>query len=68
MQFGVFLTRTDPSLSCIADLDRCRHIEPYLAALVHAQNSKRDAVISVAERSRRILAVAGFLTDITEWG
>jgi len=68
MHFGVFLTRTDPSLSCIADLDRCRHIEPYLAALVHAQNSKKDAVISVAERSRRILAVAGFLTDITEWG
>jgi integrase len=68
MHFGVFLTRTDPSLSCIADLDRCRHIEPYLTALVHAQNSKRDAVISVAERSRRILAVAGFLTDITEWG
>jgi len=68
MHFGVFLTRTDPSLSCIADLDRCRHIEPYLTALVHAQNSKTDALISVAERSRRILAVAGFLTDITEWG
>jgi integrase len=68
MHFGVFLAQADPALSSIADLDRCRHIEPYLAALVDAPNSKNDAVISVAERSRRILAVAGFLTDITEWG
>jgi integrase len=68
MHFGVFLTRADPALSSIADLDRCRHIEPYLTALADAPNSKRDAVISVAERSRRILAVAGFLTDIAEWG
>jgi integrase len=68
MHFGVFLSQADPALSSIADLDRCRHIEPYLAALVDAPNSKNDAVISVAERSRRILAVAGFLTDITEWG
>jgi integrase len=68
MHFGVFLTRADPALSSIAGLDRCRHIEPYLTALADAPNSKRDAVISVAERSRRILAVAGFLTDITEWG
>src|SRR5216683_1758604 len=34
MHFGVFLTQADPALSSIADLDRCRHIEPYLAALV----------------------------------
>jgi integrase len=68
MHFGVFLAQTDPALSSIAGLDRCRHIEPYLAALIDARNSKNGAVISAAERSRRILAVAGFLTDITEWG
>ena len=31
-------------------------------------NSKNDELITVADRSRRVLALAGFLTDITEWG
>jgi integrase len=66
--FGRFLTQTDPGLVSLADLDRRRHIEPYLSALVDAPNSKSDAVITVAERSRRVLAAAGFLTDITQWG
>ncbi|MEV6928135.1 tyrosine-type recombinase/integrase [Dactylosporangium sp. NPDC051485] len=68
MHFGVFLTATDPALQSIADLQRCRHIEPYLSAQVDAVNTKTNEVISVAERSRRVLALAGFLTDITEWG
>jgi hypothetical protein len=68
MHFGVFLTRIDPDLESIGDLDRRRHIEPYLTYLVDARNTKDDGVISVAERSRRVLALAGFLTDITDWG
>lgn len=66
--FGVFLARTDPGLASIADLDRRRHIEPYLTFLVDAPNTKNDDVITVADRARRVLAVANFLTDITEWG
>ncbi|WJK35495.1 hypothetical protein [Solwaraspora sp. WMMA2065] len=68
MHFGVFLARIDPALHSIADLQRCRHIEPYLSAQVDAINTKTNEVITVAERSRRVLALAGFLTDITEWG
>lgn len=65
--FGVFLAGIDPALASIADLDRCRHIEPYLTFLVDAPNTKTDEVISVADRARRVLALANFLTDITEW-
>jgi integrase len=61
--FGVFLAHVDP-----AHLDRRTHIEPYLTSLVDAVNSKNDELITVADRSRRVLALAGFLTDITEWG
>ena len=66
--FGVFLARVDPSLDSVAHLDRRRHIEPYLTSLVEAVNSKNDELITVADRSRRVLALTGFLTDITEWG
>ncbi|WP_402372987.1 hypothetical protein [Isoptericola rhizosphaerae] len=33
-QFGTFLTEIDPDLRTIRDLDRQRHIEPWLASLV----------------------------------
>jgi integrase len=55
-------------LGSIADLERCRHIEPYLSAQVDAINTKTNQTITVAERARRVLTLAGFLTDITEWG
>lgn len=66
--FGVFLAHIDPALPSIADLQRCRHIEPYLSAQVDAVNTKTGQAITIAERARRVLALAGFLTDITEWG
>jgi integrase len=66
--FGVFLADTDPGLESIAALDRRRHIEPYLTSMVDALNSKTGEVITAADRSRRVLALAGFLADITEWG
>lgn len=66
--FGRFLAVIDPDLTSLADLDRCRHIEPYLTWLVHAPNSKRDGDISVAERARRVWALANLLADITAWG
>src|SRR6478609_5275679 len=66
--FGVFLADTDPGLESVAALDRCRHIEPYLTSLVDAVDSRTGELITVADRSRRVLAVAGFLADIAEWG
>jgi integrase len=66
--FGVFLADVDPGLASVAALDRRQHIEPYLTSLVDAVDSRTGEVITVADRSRRVLAVMGFLTDITEWG
>jgi integrase len=66
--FGVFLADIDPGLDSVAALDRRKHIEPYLTSLVDAVSSKNDEPITVADRSRRVLALMGFLTDITEWG
>jgi hypothetical protein len=66
--FGVFLADVDPELESVAALDRRRHIEPYLTSLVDAVNSKTGQLITVADRTRRVLALAGFLTDITDWG
>jgi len=66
--FGVFLADTDPDLESVAGLDRRRHIEPYLTSLVDAVDSRTGGQITVADRSRRVLALAGFLADISEWG
>jgi integrase len=66
--FGVFLARIDPGLGSLASLDRRRHIEPYLTSLVDAASLRDGELITVADRSRRVLAVTGFLADITEWG
>jgi integrase len=66
--FGRFLTATDPGLTRLAQLDRERHIEPYLSGLVAALDTRTGTVITVAERSRRVLALRNFLSDITEWG
>jgi integrase len=66
--FGRFLAETDPHLASLADLDRRRHIEPFLAALTQTPNSKRDGLLSPADRARRVLAISTFLADITEWG
>jgi len=66
--FGVFLTETDPALQSVRDLDRRRHVEPFLASLVDAVSDKDGAPISIGDRNRRVVAVATFLHDITEWG
>jgi len=66
--FGVFLSTVDPDLTTVRDLDRRRHIEPWLASLVDVVSEKDGQPISIGDRNRRVLAVATFLTDITEWG
>ena len=65
--FGAYLAGTDPDATP-ATLDRCQHIEPWLASLTTAVNTKSGGTLSVPEQARRILAVANFLTEITEWG
>jgi len=66
--FGVFLTTIDPDLTSVRDLDRRRHIEPWLASLSDVVSEKDGQPISVGDRNRRVMAVTTFLTDITEWG
>lgn len=66
--FGRFLAETDPKLESLAGLDRQRHIEPYLNSVAAAVSSKTGDPITPADQARRILAVANFLNDITEWG
>ncbi len=66
--FGVFLNQTDPALVSVRELDRRRHIEPFLASLVDTVNTKDGEPISIGDRNRRVVAVSTFLTDITECG
>jgi len=66
--FGRFLAAIDPDLVSLAQLDRRRHIEPWLVALTDLVSTTSGMPISVADRARRVYAVAGLLTEITEWG
>src|SRR5512135_1322580 len=66
--FGRFLTTVDPDLTVLADLDRRRHIEPYLASLADAVRRDTGTPVTVTDQARRVHAVAHFLTEISEWG
>jgi integrase len=65
--FGRFLAACDPALTDLRQLDRTRHIEPWLAALAEARHPD-GTPISVAHRRGQILTARQFLTDICEWG
>jgi len=56
--FGRFLAETDTQLVTLAELDRQRHIEPFLTALTQTPNRKRDGLRSPADRARRVLAIS----------
>ncbi len=66
--FGRFLAEHDPALRSLTELDRRRHIEPYLNQVATAINSKTGGTITTADHARRVIVVAGFLRDITDWG
>jgi integrase len=68
VHFGRFLAEHDPELASLADLDRQRHIEPYLNSVANAINSKNGEPITTADQARRILTLSVFLNDVTEWG
>lgn len=67
-QFGRFLGEIDPDLTCLAGLDRRRHIEPFITSLLDATSMTSGDPITVADRARLIHAVSNFLAEITEWG
>ena len=50
-----------------ATFDRVEHIEAWMTTLTHSPNTKSGGTLSRAEQARRILAVANFLREITEW-
>jgi integrase len=66
--FGRFLAEIDPELQSLGELDRQRHIEPYLNSVAAASSVKTGESITAADQARRILVVSNFLSDITEWG
>lgn len=66
--FGAFLAGVDPALTSLGQLDRCRHIEPFLVSLTTVTNSMTGAPITVADQARRVNAAANFLAEIGEWG
>ncbi len=65
--FGRFLASLDEPPASLAELDRRRHIEPYLAATARARRLRDNEPIGVEERRNRVIALSRFLADITEW-
>lgn len=66
--FGRFLAKSDPALRSLVDLERQRHIEPYLNSVASAINLGSGEPITRADQARRVLALSNFLSDIAEWG
>lgn len=66
--FGRQLDAVDPDIASLADLDRQRHIEPFLHAVAQARNHRTGQPLSASERRSRILTVSRMLEDIAEWG
>ena len=66
--FARFLANTTRTLTTLAELDRQRHIEPYLAAVAAARNPRTGTPLSPSERRSRILTVGRMIDDINEWG
>ena len=66
--FGRFLTSIDPDLTSFADLDRRRHIEPYLSAVAAAINHRTGEPVAVSTRRSRTQVVGRMLNAMTEWG
>lgn len=64
--FGAIVAEHDPDATP-ATMTRTGHIEPWMVALARARNTMTGQPLSRAEQARRILAVANFLREITEW-
>lgn len=66
--FGRHLTTADAGLVSFNQLDRRRHIEPYLNHVTAATSTMTGGPVSVADQDRRIRAVEHMFSEISEWG
>jgi integrase len=66
--FGRLLVKLDPDLTSLADLDRQRHIEPFLQDVAAARHRFTGAPLSASERRSRIQLIGRMLSTIAEWG
>jgi len=66
--FGRFLATLDPGLGCLAQLDRRRHIEPYLTAVATAVNHRTGSPIAASTARSRIQSLGRFFEAMAEWG
>ena len=66
--FGRHLTTIDPGLVSFNQLDRRRHVEPYLNHVATVTSTITAAPVSVADQDRRVRAVEHMFSEITEWG
>jgi integrase len=66
--FARFLARHDPGLTSLAELDRQRHLEPYLSSVAAARHPHTGKPLSASERRSRILTVGRMIDDVIEWG
>lgn len=66
--FGRLLAGLDPDLTSLADLDRQRHIEPFLQDVAAARHRFTGAPLSASERRSRIQLIGRMLSAIAEWG
>lgn len=66
--FGRHLAAVDPALASLAELDRQRHIEPWLHTVAEARNRHSGQPLSISDRRSRIFAIKRMLDDIAEWG
>lgn len=66
--FGRFLTSIDPGLQSFSDLDRRRHIEPYLSFVATASNPYTGDPIAISTVRSRIQVVGRMLDAMGEWG
>ena len=66
--FSKHLAAVDPSIASLAELDRRRHIEPFLTTVATSIRRDNGEPVSAGERRQRISVLGRFLTDIAEWG
>jgi integrase len=66
--FGRHLATVDPRINSLAELDRRRHIETYLAVTARATRARGGGRISIEEQRHRIITINCFLNDIGQWG
>ncbi|MDA8282733.1 MAG: tyrosine-type recombinase/integrase [Actinomycetota bacterium] len=66
--FGRFLARCDPCLASLAQLDRRRHIEPYLTEVARSVNHRTGQPIAASTAKQRIQTIGCFFDQMGEWG